>query len=241
MLYNWDRREAVDPAKPRHVSPYAKDCLEALAHEGLGDKISLGGAFGLSYYLEYRPTHDVDAWWCPSAGNADRLKAISLLRETLSRYGTVRTRTWGDVVSVELEVGGKIVFTFQIAARSAQLEESRAAPWPHGMLLDSFRDLVAAKMVALVERGAPRDFRDIYTICRAGLADAALCWKLWQQRRSLAGDDTAPGRAKLAVLTHLERIELHRPLDQISDPEQRELAATLRNWFRGSFMDGLVD
>jgi predicted nucleotidyltransferase component of viral defense system len=30
--------------------------------------------------------------------------------------------------------------------------------------IDSFGDLVASKMVALVERGAPRDFFDIFTL-----------------------------------------------------------------------------
>ncbi len=109
------------------------------------------------------------------------------------------------------------------------------------MLLDSFRDLLAAKMVALVERGAPRDFRDIYAICEAGLSDPRLCWSLWQQRRRLSGDDTAAGRARLAILTHLERIELHRPLDVIPDAKEREQAGTLRAWFRGRFLDDLTD
>jgi hypothetical protein len=220
---------------------HAEACLQALAEKGLGDKISLGGALGLSYYVEHRPTHDVDARWASSAGEDDRRKTVSLLQETLSRYGAVRLRSWGDVVSLDLKVGGKVIFSFQIASRSAQLEEPKPSPWPCGMLLDSFRDLVAAKMVALVERGAPRDFRDIYAVCEAGLADARGCWNLWQQRRGLSGDDTAPSRARLAVLTHLERIELHRPLEGISDPREKQQAATLRSWFRGRFLDGLVD
>jgi predicted nucleotidyltransferase component of viral defense system len=145
------------------------------------------------------------------------------------------------VVSIELESGGKTVFSFQIAARSAQIDESRPAPWPPGLLLDSLHDLIAAKVVALVERGAPRDFRDIYAVCETGLADVELCWSLWRRRRALAGDDTEPGRARLALLTHLERIELHRPLPSISDPRERESASSLRNWFRGRFLDGILD
>ena len=103
------------------------------------------------------------------------------------------------------------------------------------------RDVIAAKMVALVERGAPRDFRDIYAVCEAGLADAEMCWSLWQQRRTLAGDDTVAGRARTALLTHLERIELHRPLSAIPDPQERDRASSLRTRFRGRFLHGLVD
>ncbi len=67
----------------------------------------------------------------------------------------------GDVVSVELLEGKRKVFSFQIAHRSAQLQPSVPLPWANS-LLDSFDDLVARKMVALIERGAPRTF-EIFT------------------------------------------------------------------------------
>jgi hypothetical protein len=231
----------VNPERPKHLSQYAEECLRALSAAGLGGKLSLGGAIGLSYYLEYRETHDVDAWWLPSASDADRRRVVTLLEETLGSYGTVQTRKWGDVVSVTLAIDGKAIFSFQIAARSAQLEESLPAPWPQGMLLDSLKDLLAAKMAALVERGAPRDFRDIHAVCRAGLADPDLCWTLWRIRRKLAGDDSSADRARLGLLTHLERIELHRPLTGITDESERESAARLRQWFRQEFLNALVD
>ncbi len=44
------------PARPAHLSPYAEACLQALARQGWGDKLSLGGGVGLLHYLEYRPT-----------------------------------------------------------------------------------------------------------------------------------------------------------------------------------------
>jgi hypothetical protein len=40
-------------------------------------------------------------------------------------------------------------------------------------------------MVALVEHGAPRDFRDIHTVCMAGLSTPDDCWSLWRQRQAL--------------------------------------------------------
>jgi hypothetical protein len=144
------------------------------------------------------------------------------------------------VVSLELKVGEKVVFSFQIADRSAQIEPSTLLPWVD-VDLDSFVDLVASKMVALVERGAPRDFRDIEALCRAGLTTATECWRLWRQRQEKAGSDTDPRRARLAIETHLARIAQHRPLGEIQDREQRAAAEQVRTWFLTEFLDALLD
>jgi hypothetical protein len=180
------------------MSEYAEACLLALAAQGLGRKISLGGALGLAHYYEYRPTHDVDAWWMPEATAEERQRVVQILQGALRPFGPVQVRTWGDVVSVELRQKEQTVFSFQVAHRSAQLAPSQPVPWTD-VWLDSFPDLVAAKMVALVERGAPRDFRDIHTLCHAGLTTPEQCWTLWRRRQQLAGSDTdaarAPGRA----------------------------------------------
>jgi hypothetical protein len=50
------------PTRPTHLPDYAELCLRALAEQQLGDKISLGGAFALLHYLDYRSTYDVDGW-----------------------------------------------------------------------------------------------------------------------------------------------------------------------------------
>jgi hypothetical protein len=107
--------------------------------------------------------------------------------------------------------------------------------------LDSLPDLVASKMVALVERGAPRDFRDIYYLCHAGLMAPADCWKLWRQRQQEAGSDTDPHRARLAVETHLTRISQHRPLEAIADPTQRAEAKAVRSWFTQELLHAQLD
>ena len=229
-----------DPRRPSRLPEQATACLEALARHGLGRKISIGGAVGLSHYYDYRSTHDVDAWWMPEASEEDRRRVVEVIQETLQPLGTVRVRTWGDVVSVELQQGEQTVFSFQIASRSAQLEPSHPAPWVD-VLLDSLDDLIASKMVALVERGAPRDFLDIYTLCRAHITTPARCWALWRERQRRAGGDTDAARARLAVQTHLARIAVHRPLEQIADPEEREAARRVRDWFTGEFLDALPD
>jgi hypothetical protein len=108
-------------------------------------------------------------------------------------------------------------------------------------LVDSLPDLVASKMVALVERGAPREFRDIYTLCRQKRVTPRECWRLWQERQRRSGSDLDSHRARLAIETHLERITQHRPLGGIHDPEQRAAAANVRRWFSQELLDALVD
>jgi hypothetical protein len=230
----------MQPQRPKFLPIYAEACLQSLANLGLGDKISLGGALGLLHYLDYRPTDDVDAWWISSATESEQERVIATIETALQAYGHVRRRAWGDVISIELAQAEQIVFSFQIARRSAQLRSPAPMPWTN-VLLDSYPDLVASKMVALVERGAPRDFRDIHALCQAGLATAGQCWQWWQERQQLAGSDTDTHRARLAVETHLSRIAQHRPLNNIPDPVQREAAEQVRTWFTREFLDALVD
>lgn len=231
--------DLMQPHRPTHMPDYAEACLQALVAHGLGGKISLGGAFGLLHYLDYRPTHDVDARWLPSANAKDRRQVIRVIEETLQSFGQVKKRAWGDVVSVELMREGRTVFSFQIAHRSAQLEPPAPAPWTD-VLLDSFPDLLAGKMVALVERGAPRDFRDVYALCRAGLTTPQECWEL-RRRQQLAGSDSDSARARLAVETHLARIAQHRPLGDITNPAKRAEAEQVRRWFVQEFLDALTE
>jgi hypothetical protein len=225
----------ITPKQPDHLSIYAKVCLEALVEAGLANTISLGGAFGLSHYFDYRPTHDVDAWWIKDVTEAKKQEVIQILQSTLERFGIVRVRSWGDLTSVELSQEGKTVFSFQIAFRSQRLEDLNVAGWID-VPLDSFEDLVSTKMNALVQRGAPRDFLDIYTICQADLVSIAECWMLWHKWQELIGNEHDDDKAHLAIETHLKRIELQRPLEQIENAEQREYAKNVREWFVNSFL-----
>lgn len=215
---------------PSHISFFAEACLNALVENDLGNKISLCGALALLHYIDYRTTHDVDAWWNESTTSEERAKVIAVLEKILEEFGVVKTRSWGDVVSVELSQENRTVFSFQIALRSVRLEPSITLP-NLNVLTDGLDDLLASKMVALVERGAPRDFRDIFTACQANIVTPQRCWELWSRRQELAGSDTNITRAKLAIETHLTRIAQLRPLDRIENAEQREQAQRLRTWF----------
>ena len=138
-------------------------------------------------------------------------------------------------------VGSKgIHINFQIAERSVQLEDPVSTQWT-GVQLDSLNDLIASKMVALVERGAPRDFLDIFAVCEADIATPRACWRLWQTRQARTGGSTSFSRAKLAITTHLKRIELRRPLYSIDDQRPRNEAEKTRNWFRKEFLNAGMD
>jgi hypothetical protein len=166
---------------------------------------------------------------------------IAIIEQALRQFGATRQRMWGDVVSIELDTQVKRkVFSFQIAERPGQLQPSVDAQWQK-VLLDSFADLLASKMVALVERGAPRDFRDIYAVCHAGLATPQSCWQLWQQRQELMANEVDLERAFLAVATHLTRIERQRPLTHIPHGEEREQAERVRRWFKEELIHAALD
>lgn len=225
----------IQPQKPSQVSPFAKACLDALVNAGLAKRISLGGGFGLFHYLDYRSTHDIDAWWLESPSPVDKKQITDILSAALSAFGGVNIRRWGDVISVELNQEGRVVFSFQIASRSGMLEAPIEAGWI-AVSLDSLSDLTASKMTALVERGAPRDFLDIYQLCVTGLLTTKECWDLWHKRQTLFGNDADKVRARLAVETHLERIALQRPLGKIADASQKEQARRLREWFASVFL-----
>ncbi len=227
--------KTIQPRRPSNLSRYAQACLQALVDAGLSNRLSLGGAVGLFHYLDYRATHDVDAWWSGAVAERQKREVVDVLTTALSEFGRVSVRSWGDVVSVELLQGNKTVFSFQIAARTVCLQEPIPAGWID-VPLDSLADLLAAKMVALVERGAPRDFLDIYSLCEAGIVTVGECWSLWRQRQVMSGDNSDFLRARLAIETHLERISLHRPLEKIVDAEQREQARRVRDWFSNIFL-----
>ena len=68
-----------------------------------------------------------------------------------------------------------------------------------------------------------------------------LARQLDQLAQHLAGSDTDVRRARLAIETHLTRIALHRPLDEIPDAGQKADAEDVRTWFREVFLDAIVD
>ena len=68
-----------------------------------------------------------------------------------------------------------------------------------------------------MNRGAPRDFRDIREIVAAGIVTTERCWRLWAVKNR--GRDA--GEARREVQRLLAGIEARRPLERL-DPAERE-------------------
>jgi Nucleotidyl transferase AbiEii toxin, Type IV TA system len=160
---------SVEPKKPQHLAPFAAAFLQRLQDRPEAEQFVLGGYFALKHYLDYRETGDVDAWWRSREDPRALAAAREIFRETAADFGySVRERAWGETVSIEaLDDEGHKMFSFQIAVRSIQIDEPIASPWGR-LPIETLDDNVASKMQALVARGAPRDFVDIYRTASHG-------------------------------------------------------------------------
>ncbi|MEA2689083.1 MAG: Nucleotidyl transferase AbiEii toxin, Type system [Candidatus Eremiobacteraeota bacterium] len=222
--------KAVEPRKPEHPDPFAEAFLERLQDRPEAEQFVLGGGFALKHYLDFRATADIDAWWRA----APDLGALEAAREAFAdvadRFGySVRERASGTMTSIEAVNGHRKVFSFQVAVRDVEIERPVRSPWGR-FPIETADENVAAKMNALVNRGAPRDFRDIREIVAAGIATTERCWQLWFAKNP--GRDA--GEARREVQRLLAGIEARRPLERLA-PAERERAAELRAWFRTVF------
>jgi len=223
----------IRPTPPKNLNPYAQELLDALAGNPEAAQIVLGGGVALSHYLEYRGTVDLDAWWRQQANPATRQLAQRAMGALATKHGLkFQLRNWGDTESYELLRDNKKVFSFQISARTSYLDTPRPGHWDP-ILIETLRDNVASKMNALVERGAPRDLRDIHELCTRQILTCSECWQLWADKNPER--DLQDGARK--VLFHVERLELQRPLERIISPDERASVTTLRRWFKEVFCD----
>ncbi|MHB8509469.1 MAG: nucleotidyl transferase AbiEii/AbiGii toxin family protein [Candidatus Dormibacteria bacterium] len=196
------------------------------------DQVVLGGYLALQHYLDYRTTSDIDAWWEEGTALAERERLLSAVGEILVEVGnprglTVVVRRFTDVVSAELHDQQGAAFSVQVGERSVVLEPSIESPWPP-IRIETLRDNLGAKMNALVRRGAPRDFLDVYRVVSAGLATEVECWATWAAKNPGLGVVDA----RHAVLRHLAELEMRRPLQQVPADEQSQ-ASAVRVFHRG--------
>ena len=220
--------------RPRRLDPLAERVLSLLSARPEGDQIVLGGYLALQHYLDYRTTHDIDAWWSTRADSAAE-KAIRQVMQQVAGEAqmALRERRFGDTLSFELVQEGQQRFSFQIAVRSIAVEEPQPSAWPP-LRIETLADNIGAKMNALVNRGAPRDFLDVHAVIDAGLLTSRRCWELWQAKNP--GGSTEAARQNL--LLHLAGLDLRRPLESITDPQARERAQRVRQWFKDVFVRG---
>ena len=226
---------AVKPTKPEHPDPFAAAFLDRLKDRPEAEQFVLGGYFALKHYLDYRETGDVDAWWRLRQDPEALAVAREAFAETAAQFGySVRERSWAETISLEAFNGASKAFSFQVAVRSTEIDRPIASPWGR-FPIETLDDNIASKMMALVARGAPRDFVDIKEVVDAGLVSPARCWELWAAKRpGIEFDD-----ARVRVQTHLARIEARMPIDRLP-VERRDAAVELRRWYRGAFTDRRV-
>jgi len=219
------------PTPPSRLGVYAREVLEFLAGHEAAAEIVLGGGIALAHYVDYRDTFDLDAWWAVAPTEPANALLDEAMQTVAARHGmTCVRRSWGETVSLELVAGQRKVFSLQIAPRDRYLDATLEAEWSP-VRIETLRDNIASKMNALVNRGAPRDLRDIHEVCRRGLMSATQCWELYEEKNPGWSARDAAGK----VLHAVERLEIQRPLDSISDDKQRRDAAAVRQWFRGVF------
>ena len=220
----------MDPVKPERPNPFAAAFLERLQGRPEAEQFVLGGYFALQHYLDYRETGDVDAWWRSREDPRALAAAREAFMHTAVQFGyTVRERTWGETISLEAFNGSNKAFSFQISTRTVEIAPPLASPWGH-FGIETLDDNVASKMMALVARGAPRDFVDIKALVDAGLVTVERCWELWNAKRSgIEIED-----ARLRVKMHLATIEARRPIERIPAAD-RPAAQRLRSWYREVF------
>src|SRR5438093_5955055 len=108
---------------PENLDPLAEKILRELAGQPQAAEIVLGGYLALQHYLNYRKTHDIDAWWRWRASpEAERAILAAMQRVAADEGLDVRERRFGETLSVELVWQGQKRFSFQIAVRTIALE-----------------------------------------------------------------------------------------------------------------------
>lgn len=225
----------VQPTRPANLDPLASNMLERLQATPEAAHIVIGGGVALNCYAPPRLTRDVDAWWSRHTDAADRSSTVARIREIANDVArptqltvSERAPSTSEVVSIELQANRKTVFSFQIAPRDVELESPIVSGSPFAPIaLETLADNLGAKMTALVARGAPRDFQDVYNVVRTGIARPDELWGLYERKNP--GHDVAIAKAQVAQ--RLGDIEMRRPLDSI-EPSLRGEAGELRAWVR---------
>lgn len=216
------------PEVPPELHPLAREILAHLRSRPEAAPIILGGGVALQHYCPFRLTKDIDAWWeaAPVAETQAAIKQV--MSEVSLKHGLgLQVRTWGETESYELQQEGQTVFSFQIALRTAELEPPVTSAW-NPVKIETFRENLACKMNALVARGAPRDFVDVFEVCHRRLATAQECWDLWRQKNP----DKHIRSARANVARHLEQLEARRPLAAFENEHDRARAESVRLWMR---------
>lgn len=148
------------------LTPFQKQILTAVGHSPLSTSCYLtGGTTLAAYYLYHRYSEDLDFFTAVQESISTVTPFISQVASELG--ATVEfTRTFGSFVECFVsEPGGervKLDFAFDTPYRllPTQLDTR------FGIQVDNVTDIACNKLSALFDRSEPKDFVDIYFICR---------------------------------------------------------------------------
>jgi len=225
----FDPARKAPPKRPTSLPKLAEEILDSVAQSSGATEVVLGGGIALKHYVDFRSTYDIDAWWRRDR-DAQAIEQIKAAMQRVAEKNNLKLsyRQSGTTESLELsdQATGQKVFSFQIAVRDVTLEDAVPSSWPP-IAIETLRENIGAKMNALVNRGAPRDFLDVYEVVTRGLLTVEDCWHLWQAKNKSGSID----RAQQDVLASLARIEQRRPLDSLP-MQEKEKAKLVREWVR---------
>ena len=222
----------MEPRQPHNINPLALAVIRRIQDLGWAPKMVLGGGLALAHYLEYRNTNDADCWWEENTTAEEKEIILAEIEKIVTEeasafYPTpmVTRRSWGETHSIEVKTGTKTVFSWQISDRTKKLQGYLRSPYGN-LKIETLKDNLASKMCALVGRGSPRDFMDIYTAIKNRLTTWEECWGLWEAKNPGKNKESA----EKSIALSLAGIAARKPLEHLPE-EKRAGAEALREFF----------
>ena len=177
----------------------------------------LGGGTALAVYLGHR--HSVDLDWFTGERISDPMRLAQTIREQETPFETsqIEKGTLYGILS-----GVRVSF---LEYRYLLLEP--LVPWPmFGCLIAALDDLACMKLSALAQRGAKKDFVDLYAL---GLQHKPLPARLRLYQRKYSVKDLAHVLYALAYFDDADRERMPRML---WDTDWRTIKKTIQGWVR---------
>ena len=202
---------------PEAITERQREVLRRLGPAASALGFYLAGGTAIALHLGHRRSVDFD--WFTAEPLADPLRLAQDLRERGLAFET------GQVAPGTLHGTLSDVRVSFLAYRYPLLEPD--VPWPdYGCRLASLDDLACMKLSAIAQRGAKKDFVDLYAL---GLRHRPLLDLLALYRRKYATGDTAH---LLYALAYFDDAEAERMPIALWDLDWQAIKRAIRSWVR---------
>ncbi len=123
----------IEPTRPPGLDPLAVEILERLRAYPEANDFVLGGHLALKHYLDYRTTHDINAWWAQESTTDSQHLALERLRDIVKSVAADRGMTFSEraarsMTLLEMQRNAKTIFSVQIADCDIELAEPVRGP-----------------------------------------------------------------------------------------------------------------